>query len=121
MGYDKHQAFIDELFALLWKKRMSYWDEYERKLKEHVQSQEHPRETQKQKPSISEYDQKANTFLRLFLHIRDILYIKDDPESSETPYSLPPITDELKRSSSEIKAIFAKHKEKVPASLIKIE
>lgn len=121
MGYDKHKLFIDELLEFLWKKRMSYWEDYERRLKEHIQSQEHPRETQKQKPSISVYDQKANTFLRLFLFIRDTLYVKDDPRYLKTPYPLPPFTDELKRSFSEIKAIFAKHKEEVPAGLIKIE
>lgn len=122
MGYNKHKLFIDELLEFLWKKRMYYWDEHGRKLKEYIQSQEHPGSgPPKQKPSISEYDLKANSFLRLFLRIRDCLYMKDDPQYLEAPYPMPVITEELRRCFGEIKAIFAKHGEEIPPALGKIE
>lgn len=126
MGYGKHTQFIDELFTLIWGLRSKQWEIYNRKLFEYIQDQGRPVKLKQglQKPSISEYDLIANGYLRIFLHIRDVLYIQDDLEeekmdTQKEPYPLPPLTDNIKADLGKITSICQKYGVKVPEALTK--
>ena len=124
MGYDKHQAFIDALLNYLWEKRKLKWDEYNRRILAYRNSIEDPQKFGKvQKPSISEYNIEADGFLKIFLHVRDILYNQDEQDEKKKiePHHLPVITDKMRISlKEEFKEIFKKHNENMPGHLAEV-